>query len=154
MRSVILTLLALALLPTVLAGCGSPQPDTLVVSKYMVGPGMPSSPPADVVYHDPYDIAAPQYLLQRWQNTDAFLVQLLSNDALHAPTDPGGHGGPDVCFGYWYLIAFQQGARTLAFVRLSECPVSGIVLNDQRVILLDTTFWHILTVDMHIPPPY
>jgi hypothetical protein len=151
MRPIIFALLALALLPSLLTGCGTNLPDTLVVTMYAVSPGTTPSTPYDIVFQDPYDVAAPQYLLQRWQNTDVLLVQRLYDDVSHFPTDPGGHGGSLICFGYWYLIAFQQAGQTLAFIRLSECPISGVVLNDKRLVITDTTFWHILKVDMNIP---
>lgn len=151
--AIILTLLALAVLPTFLTGCGNSNlPDTLVVTQYYLAPGTQTpSVPFDPVLHDPYDVAAPQYVIQRWQNTDTSLVRRLYNEVIHYSTDPDGHNGPNICFSYWYQIAFQQGGHTLAFVRLSECPIRGVVLNDQRRILPGADFLHIIMIDMKIP---
>jgi hypothetical protein len=147
MRPVILTLLALALLPTVLAGCGSPQPDTVVVTQYRLAP------------FDPPQVASPEYVLHTWKNTASFLVQELYNDFEDSISYNHTHTTyfrppPTLagCNPFWYVISLQQGNHVILSVTFDYCPGIFIVQNYAcNQIPPNADFLSVLTQQMQIP---
>jgi hypothetical protein len=160
MRPIIFALLALALLPSFLTGCGTNLPDTVVVTQYRLAPGTVTSPvPYDPITQNPEEVASPQYMLQSWKNTNSLLVQELYDDIQTTISYNQTHTtyfrpptGIVGCHPFWYTISLQLGSQGILSIRLNYCPYDFIIHNDiYTQIPANADFLSVLTQQMHIP---